>query len=414
MERTKQVELIKDLLSKIDSGTNVDAGGLRKNPVTAYTDPDVAEREWQEFFRSRPQLIGLSADLSEPNSFLTMDDLGFPLLATRDSDGGFHAFVNACRHRGAVVEQRERGSARRFACPFHAWTYDSEGALVGLPKKDHFGDIDTECQSLLELPAVEWHGLLFVHPDPAATLDVDELLGDELAAELAHWDYGELTYLDQDSYDVRCNWKLAMDTFGETYHFASLHKDSLYNVFHGNVQCYDTFGVHHRMILTRRDIDEMRTRPEEEWDITIAALPVYYLFPNVQLMPFHEGCYLVRAYPVPGEPGRHVSRISFYLRPGVDQESMYDRDADASEVPEAFADRNFEDLDVQRFIAETFAAIIRDEDYAMSASQQATAESGLITHSIFGRNEPALHHYHSTYRSLLGMEPLPLLDDADV
>ena len=111
------------------------------------------------------------------------------------------------------------------------------------------------------------------------------MLTDNLIEELESWELHELEHLGNDSYDVACNWKLAMDTFGETYHFSSLHEMTLHNVFHGNVQCYDTFGNNHRMLLCRREIDEMRKLPECDWDITTAALPVYWLFPNVQLMP---------------------------------------------------------------------------------------------------------------------------------
>ena len=70
--------------------------------------------------------------------------------------------------------------------------------------------------------------------------------------------------LGADDYDVGCNWKLAMDTFGETYHFDALHANTLANVFYGNVQCYDTFGGNHRMILCQRDIDMLRGLPEEQ------------------------------------------------------------------------------------------------------------------------------------------------------
>jgi hypothetical protein len=45
-----------------------------------------------------------------------------------------------------------------------------------------------------------------------------------------------------------------------------------------------------------------------------------------------------------------------------------------------------------------------------SASQQRVADSGAISHATFGRNEPALHHYHNTYREVLGMDPLPLIE----
>ena len=108
-------------------------------------------------------------------------------------------------------------------------------------------------------------------------------------------------------------------------------------------------------------------------------------------MPTHDGAFLVRAYPTPGRPNRHVSQIGFYNRPGVNPD--------------------FDALDeaARTELAEMFARIIRDEDYVMSESQQTAADAGSLDHIVFGRNEPALHHYHGTYRSRLGLEPLPLL-----
>jgi phenylpropionate dioxygenase-like ring-hydroxylating dioxygenase large terminal subunit len=277
------------------------------------------------------------------------------------------------------------GSRARFT------TYANDGELVGVPKRDHFGDIDLSCYGLVRLPAVERHGLLWIHPDPNGTIDIDELLTSELADELESWNLVELTYLDRDVYNVACNWKLAMDTFGETYHFPALHHNTINLAFHGNVQCYDTFGRNHRMLLCRRAIDQMRLLPEADWNIADATLPAYWLFPNVQLLPFQDGCYLVRAYPDPNDPGRHTSHITFYLRPGVSQAADSTRS------------------DQQRSLAELFAAIIRDEDYVMSASQQASANSGALSHVVFGRNEPALHHYHNTFRGALGLDLLPLI-----
>ena len=230
--------------------------------------------------------------------------------------------------------------------------------------------------------------MLFVHPDPAGVLDLDELLGDWFNEEFATWNFDRLVPINHDAYDMACNWKLAMDTFGETYHFSSLHKDTLINSFYGNVQCYAEDGHNHRMMLCRREIDELRLQPESEWDITVAALPVYWIFPNVILMPFRFGCFLVRAYPVDGDPGRHLSRVDFY---------MHDHMAEATGA---------EALEVNEFIAtiaQGFAEIIRDEDYAMGESQQTSANAGLLETIVFGRNEPALHHYHQTYANKLGL-----------
>ncbi|MCI0778096.1 MAG: Rieske (2Fe-2S) protein, partial [Chloroflexi bacterium] len=165
MRHEEQVRLIKQLETHLDAGTNVDAGGLMLNPTSVYMDPELAEREWDEFFLHHPQIVGLSGDLAAPGSFMTIDDLGVPILATRDSEGKFRAFVNACRHRGALVENRERGDdATSFSCPFHNWTYSLEGTLIGLTKGDHFGDVDTVCRGLVELPAAERHGILWIHP----------------------------------------------------------------------------------------------------------------------------------------------------------------------------------------------------------------------------------------------------------
>lgn len=394
MRHAQQVQLIEEMLERLDAGVNVDAGGLRRNPTSVYVDPDLAERERDAFFRGHPQIVGLSADLPEPGSFLTMDDLGTPIIAARGSDGEFVAMVNACRHRGARVVTDERGSTRRFTCAFHNWSYATDGRLVGVPKADHFGDIDLTCHGLVQLPAVERHGLLWIHPEPDGEIDVDGLLTPELSGELADWRLDELRYLDRDRYDVACNWKLAMDTFGETYHFPALHQNTINLAFHGNVQCYDTFGRNHRMLLCRRAIDDLRHLPREQWDITVATLPAYWLFPNVQVLPFQDGCYLVRAYPHATDPGRHTSHITFYLRPGV---------TEAADVAGE---------EQQRTLAQLFASIIRDEDYVMSASQQATANSGALAETVFGRNEPALHHYHNTYREALGLDPLPLITPA--
>lgn len=81
MRHDEQVRLIKQLLAHLDSDTNVDAGGLRRSPTKIYTDPEQAEREWHEWFRGMPQLIGMSGDLPEPGSFLTNDDQERPSSA---------------------------------------------------------------------------------------------------------------------------------------------------------------------------------------------------------------------------------------------------------------------------------------------------------------------------------------------
>jgi phenylpropionate dioxygenase-like ring-hydroxylating dioxygenase large terminal subunit len=385
MKHEEQVRLIEGLMSHLDNDTNVDAGHQVRNPVSSYLSDEMAAREWQEFFQTHPQVIGLSADLPQAESFFTSSELGKPILCTRTKDGSFHAFLNVCRHRGTIVEEEARGCKKRFVCPFHAWAYDHEGKLVGLPKEDHFGSVEREALSLIELPAIEKYGLLFVSPEPDGHFDVDELLGD-LAPELESWNLGQCERHDLRRYDHAMNWKLAIDTFGETYHFGSLHRNTLAPFFYGNAQMYDRYGRNHRMILCIKTIDELRTKPKSEWDILQAGFPVYYLFPNIQLLIGQGGPTLVRVYPEGPNPNQSFSQVSFYLNP----------DSPGAESKEMALLR-----------MESFAQVIRDEDYVAAASQHRGATSGAQDFVLFGRNEPALHHYHDTYRAALG---LPLLE----
>ena len=383
MEKQEQVRLVRQLMQRLDDGTTVDAGVVLRNASSVYTSPELAGREWQTFFREYPQVIGLSGDLPERGSFMTLSDFCVPVLAVRDDTGEFRAFLNVCRHRGVVVEGEAHGKRSRFSCPFHAWTYSNRGDLVSIPKAGHFGAVDKACHGLIPLPAAERHGFLFVHADPEGAIDPDALLAG-LVPEFESWGFGGLRNIGYDSYEMRLNWKLAMDTFGETYHFNTLHRNTLALSFYGNVQCYDVFGRNHRMILCKKQVDELRGQPEANWDITTASLPVYYLFPNVQLNVFSFGLVMVRAYPDPADPARSISRVSIYAR------------------PEALELNGEEIMSISR----AFAEVVRDEDYTVAARSQLGAESGLSEYVVYGRNEPALHHYHNTYRAALGMEPL--------
>lgn len=396
MERQEQVRLIKGLMHYLDTDTNVDAGGQVRNPVSGYTSPDIASKEWESFFQDYPHVLGLSADLPKPGSFLTNNDLKKPILCTRDKDGHFHAFLNVCRHRGTVLVKEPRGEKNLFSCPFHGWGYGNNGDLVSIPKEHHFGPVDKSCNGLVKLPCAEKHGLLWVNPNPDGDIDIDSQLGD-LGPELSSWQLEDFVVSFDTRYDHAMNWKLAIDTFGETYHFNTLHKDTLATDFYGNAQMYDTFERNHRMALCLRNIDTLRNVPEENWDILLAALPVYYIFPNIQLILGQGGPTLVRVYPDGNNPHQSHSQISFYMSP-----DMADLEMD---------DERRERYENIRERMQGFASVIQLEDYVVAASSHQGILSGAQEYLTFGRNEPALHHYHNTYREALGMPPLEYISN---
>jgi len=406
MQHTTQVEILKELMQQLDEGKNIDAGVQYRMPTTAYVCPQVAEQERDAFFRNHPQLIGLSGDLPDPASFLTMDDFGIPILATRDKSGKFHAFLNACRHRSVKVASDVRGTKSVFMCPFHNWSYANTGNLLNIPDQDHFGAIDKSCNGLIELPAVERDGLLWVHPDVDGKLNIDELLGSELAAELASHDVTKHKYVGEKTIEMDLNWKFANDTFGETYHFGKLHKNTLGQLFPGNNLHLKEFGRHHRFVTASSGIDAMRDLPESEWQIARGTFVMYHLFPNVQFLADSQTATLIRIYPDENDPGRSITRVTFYYTEeaiqaveaqhaaGIESSDVYDREGREGAIGGVEAS------------LEVFHSTIEKEDYVMGEMQQRAAETGMLKEIIFGRNEPALHHFHQNYREALNQPPL--------
>jgi len=386
MKPDVQIEILTELLKQLDDGVNADAGGVRAAPASAYTCPDLAKREWAAFFRGHPQIVGMSGDLPEPGSFITGDDFGIPLLVTRDRDGTVRAFLNACRHRGSMVESERRGERSRFSCPFHAWTYDAAGALIGVPQEAQFGAIDKACLGLVALPCVEHLGFVVVHPEPKGVIDINVLF-QGVAEDLESYGWGRYVLALEQTLDMKLNWKLATDTFGETYHFKRLHKNTLANMFHGDVLSYRSYERNHRMVLCLKAIDELRGRPRSEWRLETHAFPVYFLFPNVVVNVGNQRIAVVRVYPHPDDPGRSVSKISYFFAPEM-----------LAENPEFAV-----------MFSRGFTDVVAGEDYATAETTQRALASGLIPQVFFGRNEPPLHHYHNTFRKALGMDPLPFL-----
>ena len=158
----EETNIIKTVLQHTEDGTTDMQPALMRNPVTTYTDPDVLAQEVNTLFRKFPIILGHAEQLPEPGSYFTNDDLGVPILVTRNNDGVVKAFMNVCRHRGARLAGEPCGKAKTFSCPYHKWTYDLNGALRGLPQAAGFGDIDKTALGLGELPAFERVGLVGV------------------------------------------------------------------------------------------------------------------------------------------------------------------------------------------------------------------------------------------------------------
>lgn len=388
-ERRRLIGILKDGL---ENGGPVQGEGIVRSPLSDFSSPELLAEERNIFFRQTPLFMGLSADLPEEGSYWADSETGLPILMTRDGEGRFRAFANTCRHRGAQVVPDGRGNRLRFSCPFHGWTYANSGNLIAVTKADRFGEIDKNKYGLIELPAAERYNMLWVKPTPGGEIDVDDCLGG-LQDDMVHWKLDVPSYGTSQVLHAKINWKLAIDTFGENYHFDVLHRESLSKDIRGNLQTHDTFGANYRMVFAYNHFPEIAQAVPDpnEWPFRMMTLSVYFIYPNTIFLVDPHAVDILRIFPDTEDPAKSTTAHSYYVLPEV---KAYFEDP---EHPE----RRYED----RF--ENFNHIIVNEDYKMAESTQRCAVAGIQSHILFGRNEPALLHYHNAHRRGLGR---PLLE----
>jgi phenylpropionate dioxygenase-like ring-hydroxylating dioxygenase large terminal subunit len=375
MERNQLIDLTRRALKLARDKTTDLAPGQHTVEARDYTSTERHDRD-KAMLLASPQLVGYVSELPNPGSYCTKTVLGRSLLLTRTSDGSVRAFENVCLHRQAQVASG-CGSAKRFSCPYHAWTYDNTGTLVTVPGREGFPDFAVKSDGLTELPAAEFAGFLWVALDPlhrGGSLDVAAHLG-ELAGELDSWGIGRWSPLGEKVLDSPINWKLAIDTFAENYHFATVHRQTFAKIARSNCTVFDSFGPHHRLIFPLNTILELDDIAEDQWDPFQNMVVIYALFPNIVLSVTIANGELFRVYPG-DRPGKSVT---------VHQNSTPLDLSDESVAAGAQA------------VFEYAHATVRDEDYRLVQGLQANFESGARDRLVFGRNEPGLQHRHASW-----------------
>jgi len=205
--------------------------GPSRIPNWVYTDPDIFAREQERIFLGPNWLyVCLDTEIPNPGDF-TRSKLGTrEIVAVRGMDGQVRVLVNRCAHRSMQFCSANRGTAKEFTCPYHQWTYDLEGKLLGLPFRRGLRglggmpeDFRAEDHGLESLAVASRHGVVFASfAQPNQTLE--EYLGPTMLGWFDRVFSGrELKVLGYQRQRLPSNWKLMFENIKDPYHASLLH-----------------------------------------------------------------------------------------------------------------------------------------------------------------------------------------------
>jgi phenylpropionate dioxygenase-like ring-hydroxylating dioxygenase large terminal subunit len=422
-----QCQLVRRVLAHLEARTTDSDAAMTTVPIEAYADAKRIDRERARLFRDYPVIVGHTSQVPNPGDFFTHDASGVPLIITRGNDHKLHALINVCRHRGTRVESQACGSKAAFVCPYHAWTYGRDGALLGVPHERAFvSKVAPQCNAngtppngvvairtkeeanaahdpdnqsfargssakvenralpregrgLVEVPIGVAAGLIFVRPTPlregeSRKLDMSQWLG-SIGAELDGFGLTTSYVYAPILVERALSWKLGIDVFLETYHLRTTHKDTIYRMFFDNVGLVDPVGPHLRNVFPKRSIRELSGVPDG-WILRHHANVLYHLFPNTLVLIEPDHAAVLHLWPV--DAGRTMLQ-AYMLVP----------EAPVSEKAQVYWDANNEIL---------LDAI--NEDFSMGESIQRGLASGANRQITFGAFEHALAHFHAQVERL--------------
>jgi len=278
-------------------------------PNATYTDEAYMRLERDLLFARTWTCVGTGSRLPVPGNVVPVELLGLPLVLVRDRAGEIRVFHNVCSHRGMTLVDAPCAVRSAIRCPYHSWTYELDGSLkatplLGGPGNNDVDGFDRGSHGLKAIRSAVWLDMVFVNLDGQAP-DFERHIA-PLADRWAGLDLTLIRHGGADSslsYDVRTNWKLAVDNYCEAYHLPWIHP-ALNN--------YSRLEDHYPIVADGRFAGQGSTRYDprldeegigfptfpELPDILVQGAEYVALFPNVLLGIHRDHFFSVRLEPV--------------------------------------------------------------------------------------------------------------------
>lgn len=235
------------------------AAGLDTGPVSLepYRSQDFFELERDRVFARAWLIMGRIEDLPAVGDYIVkeVEICQASVLLTHGVGGVIRAFHNVCSHRGNQVVWEESGSRKTmFRCPYHNWTYGGDGRLLAISDEKKFFGIDKSKCGLTPIQCDVWDGWIFINLNPDNHVSLTDYLGD-MGRFLSGIPYPNPERSVRIQAHLKCNWKMVVDAFSESYHIPVLHAKTIGLTFSSpecpmsHLQNAEFFGPHHSISL---------------------------------------------------------------------------------------------------------------------------------------------------------------------
>ena len=204
--------------------TEIYVPGATTLPAEYYNSPEVFAEERERIFSRWWLCVGRAEQLPEPGDYLLAAVGRDSVIVLRDQQGTLRAFWNNCRHRGTRLCEAAAGRfSETIQCPYHAWTWRTDGTLIGAPHMQEAAGFDKRDYPLRAVALREWEGFLMMSlaDDP---MPFEEAFA-PLLGRFARFRLGELRVVRRITYEVEANWKLIFQNYNECLHCPMIHPE---------------------------------------------------------------------------------------------------------------------------------------------------------------------------------------------
>ncbi|OGS52839.1 MAG: 2Fe-2S ferredoxin [Erythrobacter sp. RIFCSPHIGHO2_12_FULL_63_10] len=192
-------------------------------PAWTYRDPEFFALELERVFRPSWQVVCHESDVPAAGDWHTLDYCGESVIVVRGTDTHLRAFTNVCRHRGSRIVDGSQGCAKKLVCPYHAWTYELDGRLSGVPDSASYPTLDRAKAGLAPVEMEVWRGFIFVRLADDGGPSVASMMA-PYEAMVEPYRFGELKALGRVTLRPRqVNWKNVGDNYSDGLHIPVAH-----------------------------------------------------------------------------------------------------------------------------------------------------------------------------------------------